>query len=167
MSLKLTLDGKVHEVSITRRRPHLTLRIDGVDHELTELPAAGRGTTSMAMGGHAVTFARATVADRQVLRLAGRTFDVGFVDPFSKGGAGGASQDVVKAPMPGAVISVHRSAGDRVARGEVLVTIESMKLQTGLPSPRDGIVAAVHRSVGETFEKDEVIATLEPQVDEG
>lgn len=167
MSLKLTLDGNVHEVSIVRRRPHLVLRIDGRDHEITEIPAAGRGHASMTLGGHAVGFARAIVADRQVLRLAGRTFDVGFVDPFSKDGAGGASQDVVRAPMPGAVISVHRQAGDRVARGEVLVTIESMKLQTGLPAPRDGILAAVHRSEGDTFEKDELIATLEPQVDEG
>lgn len=167
MSLKLTLDGQVHEVSIVRRRPHLVLRIDGQDHELTELPAEGRGHASMAMGGHAVSFARATVADRQLLRLAGRTFEVGTVDPFSKAGAGGASQDVVRAPMPGAVISVHRRAGEAVARGEVLVTIESMKLQTGLAAPRDGILAAIHRFEGETFEKDEVIATLEPQVDEG
>jgi biotin carboxyl carrier protein len=167
MSLKLTLDGKVHEVSIVRRRPHLVLRIDGEDHELTDLPAAEKGQTSMAIGGQAVCFARATVADRQVLRLAGRTFDVGLVDPFSKSGVGGASHDVVKAPMPGAVISVHRQAGDRVARGEVLVTIESMKLQTGLSSPRDGVLAAIRRFEGETFEKDEIIATLEPQVDEG
>jgi 3-methylcrotonyl-CoA carboxylase alpha subunit len=166
MSLKLTLDGRVHEVSIVRRRPHLVLRIDGQDHELTELPAAGQGRMSLTMGGHALPFARATVGDRQFVRAAGRTFDIGFVDPFSRASAG-SGLDVVRAPMPGAVISVHRQAGDRVARGEALVTIESMKLQTALPSPRDGILAAVHRSEGETFEKDAIIATLEPQVDEG
>lgn len=167
MSLKLTLDGEVHEVSIVRRRPHLVLRIDGAEHELAELPSAGRGETSMTIAGEPVRFARAALGDRQVLRLAGRTFEVGIVDPFSKAGGAGVGTDVVKAPMPGAVVCVHRRPGDRVARGEVLVTIESMKLQTGLASPRDGVLAAVHRAEGQTFEKDEVIATLEPQVDEG
>lgn len=166
MAISLTLDGKVHHVTIARRRPHLVLVIDGEEHEIAEMPAHGDGRRTMSIGGHDVAFARAMIGDRQVVRLGGRTFDVGRVDPFSKAGAAGGDQDVLKAPMPGAVIFVHRHAGERVVRGETLVTIESMKLQTALPAPRDGVIAGILRGEGETFEKDEVIATLEPETED-
>jgi biotin carboxyl carrier protein len=64
---------------------------------------------------------------------------------------------------PGAVVSVQKHAGDAVKRGEAVVTIESMKLQTVLPAPRDGVIAKILKGEGETFEKDEVIVTLEPE----
>lgn len=163
MTIRLTVDGVPHEVTITRRRPHLVLRIDGEEHEVAQLPGTGDGRHRMAIGGHAVGFARATLGDRQVVRLGGRTYEVGRVDPFSKAGSAGGGQDALKAPMPGAVVSVHKQAGDSVTRGEVLVTIESMKLQTALPSPRDGVIAQVLRAEGQTFEKDEIIVMLEPE----
>lgn len=68
--------------------------------------------------------------------------------------------------MPGAVLWVHKTAGAKVARGEAIVTIESMKLQMALTAPRDGVVAELMRAEGETFEKDEVIARLETLAEE-
>ena len=67
--------------------------------------------------------------------------------------------------MPGAVVSVQKRAGDKVTRGEAIVTIESMKLQTALPAPRDGVIAKILKGEGETFEKDEIIVTLEPETE--
>ncbi len=166
MGISLSLDDKVHHVTILRRHPHLVLVIDGEEHEITRLPGSGDGRGIMSIGGHEVAFARTTLGDRQIVRLGGRTFDVSLVDPFSKGGAAGGAQNVLKAPMPGSVIAVHRQPGDKVVRGEPLITIESMKLQTALPAPRDGVVSTVLRTEGETFEKEEVIATLEPETED-
>ena len=163
MTIRLTADDVVHEVTIARRRPHLVLRIDGEEHEITQLPGSGDGRHMIEIGGHVAGFARATLGDRQVVRFGGRTFEVDRVDPFSREGAGGGGQDVLKAPMPGAVVSVHKQAGESVTRGEVLVTIESMKLQTALPSPRNGVIADILRTEGQTFEKDEIIVMLEPE----
>ena len=166
MAIKLTLDGKVHEVTIARRRPHLVLVIDGVEHEVSSLPGLGDGRKSMTVAGHEVDFSRALLRDRQILRLGGRSFEIGAVDPFSQAGGGGGGQDTLKAPRPGAVVSVHKQAGDTVSRGETVMTIESMKLQTALPAPRDGVVANVLKAEGETFEKDEIVVTLEPESEE-
>lgn len=165
MVFKLTLDGEEHEVTIARRRPHLVLLIDGEEHEVASLPAIGDGRHGLVIGGHGVSFARATAGERQIVRLAGRTFDVGHVAPFSGGSGAGGAQDALKAPMPGAIIALHCRPGDAVSRGDTLVTIESMKLQTALPAPRDGVVAQIRRSEGETFEKDEVIVLLEPETE--
>jgi acetyl/propionyl-CoA carboxylase alpha subunit len=160
--MELKLNGKVHEVTIARRKPHLVLVIDGEEHEVARPPAIGDGRNLMSVGGHRVEFARAELGDRQIVRIGGRTYEVAFVDPFSPGGTGGGA-DTLKAPMPGAVVSVQKKAGDAVTRGEPVITIESMKLQTALPAPRDGVIAVILKGEGETFEKDEIVATLEPE----
>jgi 3-methylcrotonyl-CoA carboxylase alpha subunit len=53
------------------------------------------------------------------------------------------------APMPGRVVSVAVVVGQAVARGEVLLVLEAMKVQMRLPAPRDGVVLAVNAVAGE------------------
>ena len=163
MPIELTLNGRVHEVTIARRRPHLVLLIDGEEHEVSRTPAIGDGRNLMSVDSHRIEFARAELGGRQIVRIAGRTYEVAFVDPFSAAGGAGGGADTLKAPMPGAVVSVQKKAGDAVTRGEPVITIESMKLQTALPAPRDGVIAAILKGEGETFEKDEVVVTLVPE----
>lgn len=160
MALKLVLDGNLHEIDIVRRRPHLVVRIDGREHEVSVIGSYGDGRQTIEIAGTGVHFARAHAGDRQFLRLDGRSFEAKLLDPRSEEG-GGSGQDGVKAPMPGVVISLHKAVGDRVLRGETIVTIESMKLQTALPAPRDGVIAAILHVAGEVFDKDEVIVRLE------
>ena len=161
MAFKLMVDGRSHEVEIVRRRPHLVVRIDGREHEVSLAGDIGDGRQTMEIAGLPVHFARAHSGDRQIIRFAGRNFETAMIDPRSEAEASGGAQDVVKAPMPGAVVSVHKAVGDAVKRGETIVTIESMKLQTALVAPRDGVIAELNRKEGESFEKDEVIARLE------
>jgi biotin carboxyl carrier protein len=162
MAFRLTLDGVVHEIEIVSRRPRLTVRIDGRLREVTGDVVPGDGRHAILVDGteHATT--RARTADTQHVRFGGRSFDVALVDPRAEAGAGGGSHDHIKAPMPGAVVSVQKQAGEAVMRGETVLTIESMKLQTALASPRDGVVGAILKGEGETFEKDEIVARLEP-----
>jgi 3-methylcrotonyl-CoA carboxylase alpha subunit len=58
------------------------------------------------------------------------------------GGAGGAASDgSLMSPMPGRVISVDVREGDRVAKGQKLLTLEAMKMEHGLLAPFEGVVA--------------------------
>jgi 3-methylcrotonyl-CoA carboxylase alpha subunit len=167
MAFKLTIDGRAHEVEIVRRRPHLVVSIEGRDHEVSLTGGDGDGRQALEVAGLSVHFSRAQVSDRQIVRLEGRTFEARIVDPRSEAEGAGGGQDLVKAPMPGAVVWVHKAVGDEVKRGDAVVTIESMKLQMALPAPRDGRIAELLRAEGGTFEKDEVIARLEAIVGEG
>ena len=54
----------------------------------------------------------------------------------------------VAAPMPGVVASMAVAEGRTVAAGDLLMTIEAMKMETALHAERDGTVAAVHVSGG-------------------
>ena len=54
----------------------------------------------------------------------------------------------IGAPMPGVVASVAVKPGDAVKEGDMLLTIEAMKMETGLHAERDGTVKAVHVQPG-------------------
>lgn len=161
MAFELSLDGQGHEIEIVRRRPRLIVRIDGREHEISAAGAPGSGRQTIEISGAPVHFTRAEAGDRQIVRLNGRTFEIGIVDPRSQAEGPGGGHDHVKAPMPGCVVDVHKQPGDEVVRGDAIVTIESMKLQMALLAPRDGRIARLLCEIGDTFEKDAIIAQLE------
>lgn len=162
MALKLKLDEDVHVVEILARRPHLVVRIDGRLHTLCDLGPAEDGFGTLNLDGAPVSYGRLGGTGTALVRLDGRTLAVEVVDPFDGADGAGGGRDEVLAPMPGAVVEVHKAAGDAVTRGEAVLTIESMKLQTTLVAPRDGVLVAVLKGEGDTFEKDEVVARLAP-----
>lgn len=68
---------------------------------------------------------------------------------------------IVRAPMPGLVVQVPVSAGQEVAIGEVLVILESMKMENELLAPRRSVVKAIHVTAGDTPNLDEPLVTLQ------
>ena len=162
MGFTIHLAGVAHEVEILARRPNLRLRIDDREYDVTSVDEEGDGRRTIAVDGATLRFVRAHVSDRQILRVAGRTVEATLIDPRDEAEASGGDHDHVRAPMPCSVIEIHKQAGDDVARGETLVTVESMKLQMTLLAPRDGRLARMRRGVGEKFDKDEIVAELEP-----
>ena len=75
----------------------------------------------------------------------------------------GAADPAVRSPMPGTVVSVSVSNGDTVEAGQVLLSVEAMKMEHQLVAPLDG---TVHISVGsgDLVKADQVLATIHPAV---
>jgi propionyl-CoA carboxylase alpha chain len=69
-------------------------------------------------------------------------------------------ENVLLSPLPGLVVNILVNKGDRVYRGQDLVVIESMKMESGVSSPCDGIVEDVIATVGKSVETDEVLITF-------
>lgn len=70
------------------------------------------------------------------------------------------SDTVSRAPMPGAVVALTAQVGQVVRRGDVLVVIESMKMETAVCAAIDGVVECVHVQQGQTFERDALLVSL-------
>lgn len=77
--------------------------------------------------------------------------------------SGASADDVASAPMPGTVVSIAVAPGQAVARGDTLLVIESMKLETAIKAWRDGTVETVHVAEGKTFDRSAPLVTFAPE----
>ncbi len=69
--------------------------------------------------------------------------------------------DHIGAPMPGVVASVAVEAGAKVKKGDMILTIEAMKMETGIHAERDATVKAVHVSAGTQIDAKDLLVELE------
>ena len=63
--------------------------------------------------------------------------------------------------MPGNIVNVMVKAGDSVAKGQVLLILEAMKMENEIMSPRDGVVAGVHVNKGESVDSGKLLVSLQ------
>ena len=69
------------------------------------------------------------------------------------------------APLPGAVTRVHVEVGQRVAAGDLLLTLEAMKLEHPVLAPADGVVTELPVPAGGQVETGAVLAVVDPEED--
>ncbi|MGE5775095.1 MAG: biotin/lipoyl-containing protein [Chloroflexota bacterium] len=143
----VSVDGKIYEVDFesVSGQPVYSLIVDGKSHE----GYAARGEE-----------------DWQVL-LHGRLYPITVEDEREKrlrsaagGGVAETGEFHLRAPMPGLVVTVPVEEGQAVKKGDVLLILESMKMQNELKSPRDGIVGRIRVKAGETVEQKQTLLSM-------
>ena len=67
----------------------------------------------------------------------------------------------VGAPMPGIVASVAATPGAKIKSGDLLLTIEAMKMETGIHAEKDATVKAVHVSPGGQIDAKDLLVEFE------
>ncbi len=73
---------------------------------------------------------------------------------------------MTRAPMPGSIIAVSVEVGQRVRRGDALMVIESMKMETTISAACDGAVQCLHVDVGQLIDKDALLITMDRSASE-
>lgn len=68
----------------------------------------------------------------------------------------------VKAPLSGTIMSVKVSSGDQVKAGDVLLTLEAMKMENELVSPKGGTIKEIFVTAGDQVNAGEVLVTVIP-----
>lgn len=159
MKRELELDGRSFPVTVLRG-PGGTDVLLGAERRRVRLESLGDGEHSLEIDGRAETVWIARKGDDTWIHAHGRHWRVRSVDPL-QAEAAGAAADTAEAPMPGTVVRVLVAPGDRVERGQPLVVIESMKMETSIVAWRDGVVERVHHAVGATFDRKAPLVSLE------
>jgi biotin carboxyl carrier protein len=143
----ISVDGKIYEVDFesVSGQPVYSLIVDGKSHEA--YVAAGEN-------------------DWQVL-LRGRLFPVIVEDEREKrlrsaagGGVAETGEFHLRAPMPGLVVAIPVEEGQQIHKGQVLLILESMKMQNELKSPRDGTIGRIRAKAGETVEQKQTLLSV-------
>lgn len=153
-----------YDVALSRARNGYVLH-RGPDRYPFNLVQSEAGDWVLRAGGeyHHVTVA--VDGDDVFVHLDGSTYQLTYEHPLqrlaelSEGGA----EDSVRATMPGSLVSLSVKAGQSVSKGDALLVMESMKMETSISATRDATVAEIHVAVGETFDKDAVLISFTPE----
>jgi 3-methylcrotonyl-CoA carboxylase alpha subunit len=90
----------------------------------------------------------------------GCPISISAFDPFDIEGAITAQGNPFVAPMPGKITAVNITVGDAVEVGDVLVVLESMKMEYSIRSPGDGVIVAVHENFGNQVNEGTVLLEM-------
>ena len=93
----------------------------------------------------------------------GQHFEISARDLLARDEFAGAGSAIVKAPMPGKVISLTVSPGDEVSRGDPLLVLEAMKMEHNLAAAIDGTVKTIEVQLSEQVKDGQVLIVLEPK----
>ena len=88
------------------------------------------------------------------------TGEVTMVKPAAAAADKPAATIEVKAKLQGIVYEIFVSIGDRVKRGDTLMILEAMKMETPVVAPSDGKVASIEVEKNQVVKPGQVVATL-------
>ena len=80
--------------------------------------------------------------------------------PAAKPASTGAGSVKVEAGAAGKVFKIDAKVGDSVKKGDTLLVLEIMKMETPVVAPQDGTVASIDVAVGDQVESGAILATL-------
>jgi biotin carboxyl carrier protein len=133
-TFKITVNGKAYEV------------------EVEEMGAASAGVSAAPVQAAAPTAPAAPAPTPAPAPAAEKK-------PAAAAVPAGAS--TIKAPMPGTILDIKVSAGQKVTKGTVLLILEAMKMENEIMAPADGTVVAVSTTKGASVNSGDVLIALE------
>ena len=160
-----TIDGKEYSIEILDET-HII--IDGKTLEVDFESVSNQPVYSLILDGKSYeAYVYPAEENWEVLRR-GRMYPVKVEDEREKrlrAAAGGSVSETgkfyLKSPMPGMVVSVLVEEGQEIEQGQVLLILESMKMQNELKAPRNGTVGRVRVKPGESVEQRQTLLSLQ------
>jgi biotin carboxyl carrier protein len=142
--------------------------VDGKVYEVDFESVSGQPVYSLIVNGKSHESYVAQVDDIWQVLMRGRLYPVSVEDEREKrlraaagGGVAETGEFHLKAPMPGLVVTIPVAEGQEVKKGQVLLILESMKMQNELKSPRDGKVNRIKVKAGESVEQRQTLLSVQ------
>jgi len=137
----------------------VTLEAGGESFAIEIEPVAGRLRAKSPVGertGNAVV-----AGDSVWVTVDGEVFVFDTRRPSQQDRRGGRDQAAFTAPMPATVVRISVKPGQSVHAGDVLISLEAMKMELPIRAPRDGVVRAVNCREGELVQPDQPLLEFE------
>ena len=144
----IVLGGSTYSVDFetVSGQPVFTMLMDGKSYEAYVYPVDGSWQVLL----HGRQYL-ATVEDERERRLRAATGD----NIAERG------EYHLRAPMPGLIVALPVREGQQVEKGDVLVILESMKMQNELKAPRAGTVGRIRVKTGESVEQRQTLLSVQ------
>ena len=146
---EVSIDGRQYEVEIIRDDGHRALlKVDGQEYEVD-----ARNVSTGSAPAPSPSPAAPTPEPRRSPSATAA--------PAAAPAAGGSGGLQIRAPMPGLVLQVCASVGQRVTNGEALIRLEAMKMENDVQSQTEGAVKEILVTQGDEVQEGELLMVLE------
>lgn len=164
--MQAKVNGKTYDIELVEKNGNnVKIKLNGeiveIDATLTET-----GFCSILHNGHSYN-AEVVNHDEGKYTITAdfRRYEVELQSPRKKyirngGAADEEVQDCIKAPMPGKIIAVLVEKGSRVKKGDPLIIIEAMKMQSTYTASQDTVVESVEVAEGDSVLSDQLLITF-------
>lgn len=151
-----------HNLALSRSDTAYRLHLAGQEIAV-DLAVGADGRAWLTLGERHLEVVIATRGDDVFVHLDGEAYQLRYRHPLDRLAAQshGGAEDSIRAPMPGSIVSVAVAVGDAVTKGQTLLVMESMKMETTITAPRDGVIAAISYEKGQTFDRDALLLEFE------
>ncbi|MDA8137087.1 MAG: hypothetical protein M0036_00425 [Desulfobacteraceae bacterium] len=109
-------------------------------------------------------------AEAKEVFINGRTYTISDADLVpqrrAKSSASAAPADIAP-PMPAVVIKILVAQGERIAKGQALIVVAAMKMETTLSAPYAGVVAKIHVREGDKVAARQILMDIEKDSEHG
>ena len=158
--MEIHIGDRVADVTLVSKEGNkVVLTIDGKPIEV-DVMMAENGSCSILHNGNSYNaeLIRGEGGKSYDVNMFYRSYHVDVVDTQAKylhlhKTQGERQQDKIVAPMPGKVVAIPVSVGDRLKAGDIAIVLEAMKMNTPVNSPRSGKIAAVNVSAGQSVQE--------------
>jgi 3-methylcrotonyl-CoA carboxylase alpha subunit len=137
-----------YQVGVTYHAGGWQLDVRGIEADMSLLARDG-AELSIKLGATSMHGAVRCDGDTFHVFTGGRHFVLAYNDPMAHAGEAEAAGGRLTAPMPGKVVAVLASAGQKVKKGDPLVIMEAMKMEHTIAAPSDGLVEEILYQVGD------------------
>ena len=161
----VSLDGREREILVDGSR----VVVDGAEQEAHLIPIPGTPLRYLRLGDRSAVLAvQGRGQGGWSVGFQGDRWDLEVVDErarhirgLTSRGAAKTAVGVLRAPMPGLVVRVQVSVGQRVANGTGIVVLEAMKMENELKAAGNSVVRVVRVEAGQPVEKGQVLVEFE------
>ena len=165
MKFETELDGTLRPVEVHGEAGRYRVRLEGETIEV-DARRVGEGLWSLVLGTESVV---AEVTDEEgvsVVHLDGETYRIRVEEETrylirTRGGTAAGAGQVLKAPMPGRVVLIEVTVGQRVQKGDGLVILEAMKMENEFRASSEGTVKEIRVEVGQAVNPGDVLLVIE------
>ena len=168
MKLETSINGQSRVLELESSGPGLASQVcfavDSVERT-ADIVEVEPGVYSVVVEGRSLEVRVEEGEEVYRIAIGARSYDVAVRDPRRRrrreGALRAAGPQPIRAPMPGKIVRVKVSVGDRVEAGDGLVVVEAMKMQNELKAPKAGIVTALEVEAGGSVAAGEVLVVVE------
>jgi len=169
MSLEVKVKDRKAKIEVLEQKGSVyRVKIDEKEYEL-DVEKVNDGIYSVIHNGHSVNMelTEGDAANKYTVSTGKENYDVKIIDAASRyrnasGGDLEGGDRFISSPMPGKVVKILVAEGDAVKKGETVIVISAMKMESEYKSLFDGVIKKVLVSEGDTTEANASLIEIDP-----